>query len=67
MEVVANSVGSEIMSERQSYPLNLRTLEEKDTRPNAPVENGYSTRYSEIINSSPENMKPKTNLASKDD
>jgi hypothetical protein len=48
------------MSERQSYPLNLRTLEEKDTRPNAPVENGYSTRYSEIINSSPENMKPKT-------
>ena len=37
------------MSERQSYPLNFRQLEEKYTRPNAPFADGYSTRYSEII------------------
>jgi hypothetical protein len=49
-EVVANRVGSDILSERDSYPLNLRQLEEKDTRPNAPFADGYSTRYSEIIN-----------------
>jgi hypothetical protein len=49
-EVVANRVGSDIVSERQSYPLNFRQFEEKDTRPNAPFADGYSTRYSEIIN-----------------
>ena len=49
-EAVANSVGSDIVNKRQSYPLNLRQLEEKNTRPNAPFANGYSTRYSEIIN-----------------
>jgi hypothetical protein len=49
-EVVANRVDSDIVSERQSYPLNFRQLKEKDTRPNAPFADGYSTRYSEIIN-----------------
>ena len=29
--------------------MNFRQLKGKDTRPNAPVANGYSTRYSEII------------------
>jgi hypothetical protein len=48
--VVANRVGSDIVSGGQSYPLNFRQLEEKDTRPNAPFAEGYSTRYSEIIN-----------------
>jgi hypothetical protein len=48
-KVLADSVGSDIGSEVQSYPLNFRQLKEKDTRPNAPVASGYSTRYSEII------------------
>jgi hypothetical protein len=52
-EVVANRVGSDIVSASQSYPLNFRQLEEKDTRPNAPFADGYSTGYSEIINCSP--------------
>ncbi len=47
-EVVADSVGSDFGSEKQSYSLNFRQLEEKDTRPNAPFANGYSTRYGEI-------------------
>jgi hypothetical protein len=47
-DVLANSVGSDIVNENQSYPLNFRQLEEKDTRPNAPVANGYSTSYGEI-------------------
>ena len=37
------------MSERQSYPLNFRQLEETDARLNAPFADGCSTRYSEII------------------
>ena len=49
-EVVANRVGSDIVSGRQSYPLNFRQLEENDAQPNAPFADGYSTRYSEIIN-----------------
>ncbi len=52
-EVVANRVGSDIVSERQSYPLNFRQLEENYTRPNAPFADGYSTRYSEIIHCQP--------------
>jgi hypothetical protein len=48
--VAADSVGSDIVSGRQSYPLNFRQLKEKDARPNAPFADGYSTRYSGIIN-----------------
>jgi hypothetical protein len=48
-EVVADSVGSDILGGRQSYPLNFTRLEETDTQPNAPFPNGYSTRYSEIL------------------
>jgi hypothetical protein len=48
--VLANPVASDIIAESQSYPLNFSQLEEKDTRPNAPVANGYSTKYSETIN-----------------
>ena len=51
-EVVANRVGSDIVSGRQSYPLNFKQLEEKDAQPNAPFADGYSTRNSEIINCS---------------
>jgi len=47
---LADSVGSDIVSETQSYPLSFTQLEEKDTRPNAPFADGYSTRYSEITN-----------------
>jgi hypothetical protein len=47
--VAANRVDSDIVSGRQSYPLNFRQLKEKDARPNAPFADGYSTRYSEII------------------
>ena len=43
-KVPSDSVGSDILVERPSYPLNFRQLEEKDARPNAPVANGYSTR-----------------------
>ncbi len=35
-KVPADSVGSDILVGRPSYPLNFRQLEEKDTRPNAP-------------------------------
>jgi hypothetical protein len=49
-EAVANSVGSDIVKERQSYPLNFRQLEEIDTRTTAPFAMGYSTRYGGIIN-----------------
>ena len=48
-KVLADSVGSDIGSAVQSYPLNFRQLKEKDTRPNGPVANGYSTRYGGII------------------
>jgi hypothetical protein len=46
-EAVANSVGSDNVIATQSYPLNFRQLEEKDTRPNAPFANGSPTRYCE--------------------
>jgi hypothetical protein len=55
-KVLADSVGSDIVSERQSYPLNFRQLEEKDARLNAPFANGYSTRYSEILTLLGKNM-----------
>jgi hypothetical protein len=42
-EVVANSVDSAIVNDRPSTPLNLSQLEAKDTLPNAPFANGYST------------------------
>jgi hypothetical protein len=51
-EAVANSVGSDTVTEKQSYPLNFSQLEETDTRPNAPFADGYSTRYSEKMNCS---------------
>jgi hypothetical protein len=50
MEVVADCVGSDIADGRQSYSLNFRKLRKKDTRPNSPIANEYSTRYDEIIN-----------------
>jgi hypothetical protein len=49
-EVVANSVDPVIVNDSPSPPLNFSQLEAKDTLPNAPFANGYSTRYSEIIN-----------------
>ena len=49
-KILADSVGSDIVSEVQLYPLNFRSLEEKGSQPNAPYANGYSTRYSKIIN-----------------
>lgn len=50
LKALADSVGSDIARESQSFPLIFTQLEEKDTRPNAPFADGYSTRYSEIIN-----------------
>ena len=44
-KTLADNVGSDTLSDRQSYPLNFRQLEEKDTRPNDPVANRYLTRY----------------------
>jgi hypothetical protein len=40
-KVLADSVGSDIGSEKHSYPLNFRQLKEKDTRPNGPIAMGY--------------------------
>jgi hypothetical protein len=46
-KVVANSVGSDIMSDSQSYPLIFRKSEETDTQPNASIAIGYSTKHGE--------------------
>jgi hypothetical protein len=48
-EAVANSVGSDTVTEKQSSPLNFSHLEEKNTRTTAPFANGYSTRYGGMI------------------
>jgi hypothetical protein len=51
-EVLANPVGPDMVRCIQSYPLKFRWLQDSGTCRNAPIANGYSTRYSEMINCS---------------
>jgi hypothetical protein len=51
-EGLANPVGLDIVSAILWHPLNLRRLEGFETRRDAPIKDGYATRYSEIINCS---------------
>jgi hypothetical protein len=49
-EALANPVGPDMMLCIQSYPLKFRWLQDSGTCRNAPMVNGYSTRYGEMIN-----------------
>ena len=51
-EALANSVGPDMVRCIQSYPLKFRWLQDSGTCRNASIANGYSTRYSEMINCS---------------
>jgi hypothetical protein len=49
-EGLANPVGLDIVSAILWHPLNLRRLEGCETRRDAPIKDGYATRYKEILN-----------------
>jgi hypothetical protein len=49
LEVLANAVGPDIVGDDPSHPLNFRRLEGSATGLYAPIANGDSTRYGEII------------------
>jgi len=49
-EVLANPVGPDIVDAVHLYPLKFRRLEGSGIRRHDPIANGYSARYSEIVN-----------------
>jgi hypothetical protein len=48
-EILANPVGPDMLDSMTSYPVNFTRLERSETRRHAPIANGYSNRYSEIL------------------